>query len=156
MGNICPPNKNSAHTNGGRSTGYISGDQGRGIRVGGNGVNNAIDNSYPIVNVGNGTVGYQNHHQPEIMGKLFQTFCLINVILFLFSNLSFNSEVYPNQHQHFQVRNGFNNHFDHNPGLLPASPSSIALIGRNNSNDSGEKPNFIALFDYEQVIFKCI
>ena len=62
--------------------------------------------------------------------------------------------MYPNQqHPNFQMRNGFNNHVEHNSGLLAASPSSVALMGRNNSTDSGEKPNFIALFDYEQVIF---
>lgn len=49
-------------------------------------------------------------------------------------------------------------HGDSNAGLLAPSSSSIALMNRGgNSNDSGEKPNFIALFDYEQVnyfIFK--
>ena len=69
MGNICPPNKNSSHTNGGRSTGYIANESGGGIKVGGLGINSALDNSYPIVNMGNGTVGYNNQPQHDIMGK---------------------------------------------------------------------------------------
>ncbi len=51
------------------------------------------------------------------------------------------------------MRNGFSNHVDHNAGIMGNSPSSVVLMARNNSTDSGEKPNFIALFDYEQVNF---
>ena len=77
----------------------------------------------------------------------------------LLTNSGINNSTQQQQQTFQQSRNGFNDH-NTNPGIAP-SQSSIALINRNstnnnnnnnNSNDSNnEKPNFIALFDYEQV-----
>jgi len=150
MGNICPPNKNSSHTNGGRSTGYIANEPG-GIKVG-----SAQDNqnSYPIVNIANGNVGYNNHPQHDIIGEWWLRNRLDSFTMSILKFARICSGMYPSQqHQNFQMRNGFSNHVDHNAGIMGNSPSSVVLMARNNSTDSGEKPNFIALFDYEQVNF---
>lgn len=135
MGNICPPNKNSHGNHGSRSTAYINNESG-GVKVGGTGGSAVLEgqnSSYPIVNIGNGNVGYGNNN-----GML---------------GLNGGTQSIHSNHQHFQMRNGFSQN-EHSNGLQAPSSSSI-IMNKNNQNsfqnDNTEKPNFIALFDYEQA-----
>lgn len=84
MGNICPPNKNNSHnSNGGRSAGYISNEP-VGVKVAGAVGNGHLDSnqnsSYPIVNIGNGNVGYGNQHS-DMMGEYSRArlLCLLSI-----------------------------------------------------------------------------
>lgn len=127
MGNICPPNKNSNGGNG-RSTAYIN--ETGGVKSGGQGNENQ-NSFYPIVNIANGNIGHGNNMTSQHNGG---------------------GSTHSSHHQNFQM-NGYG--VNNNGGLLAPSSSSImnqnSKLG-NNVNDGGEKPNFIALFDYEQVL----
>jgi len=136
MGNICPPNKN--HSAGGRSTAYINNESG-GVKVGGVGGNGGLESqsSYPIVNIANGNnnVSYGNGMSGHNGGT---------------------TSIHSNHHHNFQLRNGFAHNEQRNGDLQAPSSTSIALMNQNTklasySNDNVEKPNFIALFDYEQA-----
>lgn len=126
MGNICPPNKNSNGGNG-RSAAYIN--ENGGVKAGGQG-NESQNAFYPIVNIANGNIGHGNNMMGHNGG----------------------GSTHSSHHQNFQM-NGYG--VNNNGGLLAPSSSSIlnqnSKLVNNNVNDNGEKPNFIALFDYEQA-----
>jgi hypothetical protein len=151
MGNICPPNKNhSANGLNGRSAAYLTSNEPgykvNGLVSGGNGnvidsnqQNNNNNSSYPIVNIGNGNVQYGNNQSNNNNSNHHQQ--LLNHINGLHSTSS--------------ISNNTNNN---NNNMINQSPSSIAL---NNLKQPMpipfpnelvlEKPNYIALFDYEQA-----
>ena len=102
MGNICPPNKNSpvAHQSaGGRGAAYIANESGgvKAVGIGGNGAGPSDNNnaSYPIRNMANGSVGFDNiNGKIGINGKhSLVHFILCTINPYTDSNYSYTFEI---------------------------------------------------------------